>query len=74
MAITNPALIALAAAVTAAADATAKTAAMMDGLISATLIDMANPGVVSPNQLSKVAMMKAEIVANAAEFLTAMTP
>lgn len=72
MAITTASLIALSAAVTAASGATAKVAAILPGLHDAIVNEIAANYVVTPNQSSRMSQVRAELVANAAEYQTAL--
>jgi hypothetical protein len=72
MAITTASLITLSSAVTAASGATAKVAALLPGLHDAIVNEVSQNYPVTPSQQSRLAQVRAELVANAAEYQTAL--
>ena len=65
-------LTALVAAVTAAADAEAKTTALVPGLFDALMEEICRQGPVTVQQLSRAAAFRAEAVTDIADFITAL--
>ena len=65
-------LTALVTAVTAAADAEAKTTALVPGLFDALVHEMCKAGPITTQQQTRVAALRAEAVTNIADFITAL--
>jgi hypothetical protein len=65
-------LTALVTAVTAGADADAKTLALVPGLFDALVHEMCKSGPITTQQQTRVASLRAEAVDNIADFVTAL--
>ena len=65
-------MTAVVTAVTAGGTGTAKTTALLTGLTDALIAEITRTYPVAPNQTSKIAEVRAELVTNVADFVTAL--
>ncbi len=72
MPFTNAKLTAVNTTVTAAGTATAKVAACLPGLLDAIIAEVSKTSALTPGQQQRLAILRADLVANAATMQTAL--